>query len=115
MNIKGIIRGLVEFMAVGLGVLLLCVYEPEREQYGSLIGMFVLFVMLTVLATILHDYRSVASRVFAIYAVILVFFAEHKHKLNATELILLRRKNRIGNYYKFYIDTVDRYYEVNNV
>ena len=112
MNIKGILRIIFEWMSVGLGLILLSVYDLQQNQYwmfGTALGCFLICVVVTIGLT---DSRYIYSRLYAAVAVVTAFVACRRRKLSKTQLVLERRLHAVGSYSELYLDTIKRYYDL---
>lgn len=108
-TLRSAVLRISQIVALVTGTLLVAVYEVNSVPF--LLGVIALFIIALFTACYLTDKHMILSKVAGFGCVAVAFVAEHKHKLTASELILLRRKNQFGSYSQLYSDSVERYYD----
>lgn len=108
-TLKSAVLRISEFVALVTGLMLLAVCEVNSVPF--LLKFIAVFIASACVACYLSDKHSILSRIIGIGCVLIAFVAEHKRKLTASELILLRRKNQFGSYSQLYSNSIERYYD----
>ena len=108
-TLKSAVRRISTFIALVMFVVMLGVVKINSWAFFfGYVGVLGVFAFIAIWLT---DKDIIVSKLVGLFCVVKAFKAEHSKKLKADELVLLRRKNKFGNYFDLFVDSVNRCYE----